>query len=95
MEESLLKQAIPCSYHTSDEEGTAAVSTLHSAVTLSTFHSAKGLEWDVVFCMNLNDDIFPSRKKNEVLAERRLFYVAITRARYQLFLTYSNKEHAL
>ena len=95
MEESLLKQAIPCSYHTSEEEGAAAVSTPHSAVTLSTFHSAKGLEWDVVFCMNLNDDIFPSRKKNEVLAERRLFYVAITRARYQLFLTYSNKEHAL
>ena len=90
VEESLLKQAIPTTYLSAEHEGGQG-----GAITLSTFHSAKGLEWDVVFCMNLNDDVFPSRKNNEVLGERRLFYVGITRARSVLYLTYSNKEQAL
>lgn len=59
---------------------------------LSTVHQAKGLEWDAVFVMNLADNAFPSRyayeEENGLEEERRLFYVAITRARNRLFFTY-------
>ena len=59
---------------------------------LSTVHQAKGLEWDTVFVMNLADNAFPSRyafeEENGLEEERRLFYVAITRARNRLFFTY-------
>jgi hypothetical protein len=65
-------------------------------VTLTTIHASKGLEWDVVFFMNLHDDIFPSRKTDdEIVCERRLFYVGITRAKKHLFLTYSRQERSI
>ena len=65
-------------------------------VILTTIHSSKGLEWDIVFFMNLHDDIFPSRKtEQEIICERRLFYVAITRAKKVLFLTYSRSERSI
>ncbi|HVY72306.1 MAG TPA: ATP-dependent helicase [Verrucomicrobiae bacterium] len=61
-------------------------------VKLSTVHQAKGLEFDVVFIIMLCDGLFPSaRSANSVEGEeeeRRLFYVAITRARQELYLTY-------
>jgi len=63
-------------------------------VTLSTIHQAKGLEWKVVFVVNLNERMFPSARVIEtgelpqMEEERRLFYVAITRARDELYLTY-------
>jgi DNA helicase-2/ATP-dependent DNA helicase PcrA len=61
-------------------------------VRLSTIHQAKGLEFDVVFVIMLCDGLFPSarslmRPENEE-EERRLFYVAVTRARNELYLTY-------
>ncbi|MDR1855988.1 MAG: ATP-dependent helicase [Desulfovibrio sp.] len=59
-------------------------------VVLSTVHSAKGLEWDAVFIIDLVEDRFPSyhAKKDRQLfeEERRLFYVACTRARHRLEL---------
>ena len=65
-------------------------------ITLTTIHASKGLEWDVVFFMNLHDDVFPSRKSDEeIICERRLFYVAITRARKGLYMTYSRHERSL
>jgi len=65
-------------------------------VTLTTIHASKGLEWDVVFFMNLHDDVFPSRKSDEeIICERRLFYVAITRAKKGLYMTYSRHERSL
>lgn len=65
-------------------------------ITLATVHASKGLEWDSVYFMNLHDDIFPSRKTDaDIIAERRLFYVGITRARKELLLTYSKHERAL
>jgi hypothetical protein len=64
--------------------------------TLATIHASKGLEWDIVFFMNLHDDVFPSRKGDEdIIAERRLFYVGVTRARKGLYLTYSRQERSL
>ncbi len=59
-------------------------------IVLSTIHSAKGLEWDVVFIMDLVEDRFPSKysmlKPEEFEEERRLMYVACTRARDRLEL---------
>jgi hypothetical protein len=65
-------------------------------ITLATVHASKGLEWDTVYFMNLHDDVFPSRKTDEdIIAERRLFYVGVTRARKELIMTYSKQERAL
>ncbi len=59
---------------------------------LSTIHQAKGLEFDVVFVIMLCDGLFPSARSIESdegeEEERRLFYVAITRARNELYLSY-------
>ena len=61
-------------------------------MVLSTIHQAKGLEWDAVFVLGLVDGKFPSQRSLEeeggLEEERRLFYVAVTRARRLLFLTY-------
>ena len=61
------------------------------AVKLTTVHQAKGLEYDVVFVIGLADGQFPGRRSIEagdVEEERRLFYVAVTRARNELYLCY-------
>lgn len=61
-------------------------------VILSTIHQAKGLEWDAVFIIHLADTAFPNRRamteEGGMEEERRLFYVAVTRARRNLFLSY-------
>jgi len=61
-------------------------------LVLSTIHQAKGLEWDAVFVMGLVDGRFPNQRALDedggLEEERRLFYVAATRARRHLFLTY-------
>jgi DNA helicase-2/ATP-dependent DNA helicase PcrA len=61
------------------------------ALKLTTVHQAKGLEYDVVFVIGLADGQFPGRRSIEsgdVEEERRLFYVAVTRARNELYLSY-------
>jgi DNA helicase-2/ATP-dependent DNA helicase PcrA len=62
------------------------------AVTLSTVHSAKGLEWDVVFVIWMTDGWFPSSRSydefEDLEEERRLLYVATTRARRHLYFVY-------
>jgi DNA helicase-2/ATP-dependent DNA helicase PcrA len=61
-------------------------------VNLSSVHQAKGLEWRVVFVIWMADGMFPSSRSLEsdsaIEEERRLFYVAVTRARDELYLTY-------
>ena len=61
-------------------------------LVLSTIHQAKGLEWHGVFIMNLAQGSFPHRRSlgssYEIEEERRLFYVAATRAQRKLYLTY-------
>lgn len=68
-----------------------AVDAEEGYVTLSTIHSAKGLEWRVGFLIWVADGRFPgpmSVRAEELEEERRLMYVAITRARDELYLTY-------
>jgi DNA helicase-2/ATP-dependent DNA helicase PcrA len=64
----------------------------NEAVNLSSVHQAKGLEYHTVFVIWLTDGMFPSARSLEtrdaIEEERRLFYVAITRARDELYLTY-------
>jgi DNA helicase-2/ATP-dependent DNA helicase PcrA len=63
-----------------------------AAVTLSTIHAAKGLEWDSVFLAGLNEGLLPISYAKTDLAiyeERRLFYVGITRARKELSLSFA------
>ena len=65
-------------------------------IYLSTFHGSKGLEWDNVFLVRMNDEVFPQQKdEDSILQERRLFYVAVTRARRTLTITYSRQERSL
>ncbi|AGM24810.1 ATP-dependent helicase [Spiroplasma chrysopicola] len=65
------------------------------AVALMTIHNAKGLEKKVVFIIGLNEGIFPSAQAirggaSQMEEERRTFYVAITRAKEQLFISYAD-----
>ena len=67
------------------------------AVRLMTVHASKGLEFDVVFIAGLEEGLFPHQRANEDNTspeeseeERRLFYVALTRARKKVFLSYTN-----
>eukprot|EP00741_Cyanophora_paradoxa_P010954 tig00020553_g10590.t1 len=68
-----------------------------AAVTVSTVHGAKGLEWDTVFVYRLNDGEFPVRNPGEegevdpthLEDERRLVFVAMTRARTELYLSHA------
>lgn len=67
-------------------------------INLMTIHSAKGLEFPCVFVIGLEDGIFPSCRTflstdpKQIEEERRLFYVAITRAEKELFLTYATSR---
>ncbi|MBS3080354.1 ATP-dependent helicase [Candidatus Pacearchaeota archaeon] len=78
----------------------------YSGITLSTIHAIKGLESETVFIIGCNEQNFPCKySENPVIdilkindydkeqEEKRLFYVAISRAKKNLFLTYSGKRH--
>lgn len=68
------------------------VESVKNAVMLMTIHSAKGLEFPVVFVTGLEEGLFPVSSSNgsqeEIEEERRLFYVATTRAKEKLYLSY-------
>ena len=63
------------------------------AITLMTIHMAKGLEFDYTFIVGLEEELFPSQmmlqSRADLEEERRLFYVALTRAKKKLFLSYA------
>ena len=66
-------------------------------VALMTIHLAKGLEFPHVFVVGMEEDLFPSAMsmstRSELEEERRLFYVAITRAEHQAYLTYAQSRY--
>ena len=79
------------------KNGTEEEDVVSGKITLATMHSAKGLEWDHVFVIGVEEGTVPHRrvdapKKSDAIAgdleeERRLFYVAMTRAREQLWMS--------
>jgi DNA helicase-2/ATP-dependent DNA helicase PcrA len=85
--DDLLAQIVLLNGETSDRN----VEPDADAVRLTTVHQAKGLEFAVVFVIGLADGMFPGRRSIEagdVEEERRLFYVAVTRARDELYLCF-------
>ncbi|MEX0652165.1 MAG: UvrD-helicase domain-containing protein [Candidatus Paceibacterota bacterium] len=64
----------------------------NDAVKLMTVHASKGLEFDYVFISGLEEDLFPQQSSDDrdTEEERRLFYVALTRARKKVFLTFAS-----
>lgn len=80
LEKILKEHSIP--YHTKDNEK-------KNGVALYSVHSSKGLEWEVVFIPTLLEGIFPSGiDRDEIEEEKRLYYVACSRAKNYLYLTY-------
>jgi DNA helicase-2/ATP-dependent DNA helicase PcrA len=85
--QELLAQIVLLNGETSDKE----VAPSQDAIKLTTVHQSKGLEYDAVFVIGLADGMFPGRRAIEdgdVEEERRLFYVAVTRAKNELYLCY-------
>jgi DNA helicase-2/ATP-dependent DNA helicase PcrA len=92
-----------------DELDIRAQKEAQGEVSLMTVHASKGLEFDAVFVTGLEQGLFPSERESnqgeserDPEEERRLFYVALTRARKRLFLSfayermkYGSREHAL
>ena len=72
--------------------------TSEKSITLMTMHGAKGLEFDHVFLAGWEEGVFPSKRsieesgKNGLEEERRLAYVALTRARKRIYITYVNQN---
>lgn len=78
------------------DQDSLAVGNQKSGVRLMTVHAAKGLEFANVFISGLEQDLFPhsglGNEKRDTEEERRLFYVALTRAKEKLFLTYAQSR---
>jgi DNA helicase-2/ATP-dependent DNA helicase PcrA len=85
--QELLAQIVLLNGETNDK----GVAADQDAIKLTTVHQSKGLEYDAVFVIGLADGMFPGRRAIEdgdVEEERRLFYVAVTRAKNELYLCY-------
>ncbi|MCL5784348.1 MAG: UvrD-helicase domain-containing protein, partial [Patescibacteria group bacterium] len=84
------------SEYSSDEKRRKKEPFKKAAVTLTTLHQAKGLEWPVVFMVGMEEGLFPHSRcllnPEEMEEERRLCYVGITRAKHQLYLTYTRQR---
>ncbi len=82
-------QAHIAEYNREIEEQSARAMKEEERVSLSTFHSAKGLEYDEVYIVDVNEKIMPYKKavlEEDIEEERRMFYVGMTRARERLYL---------
>ena len=82
--------------HAALESGDEQASEWEDCVQLMTMHSAKGLEYPVVFMCGMEDGLFPHQRSiannNNLEEERRLCYVGITRAKKILYLTYAQQR---
>ncbi len=79
-----------------DYENRNKIQDKHGKVGLYTLHSSKGLEFHTVFIIGANDGVIPSNKADsleEIEAERRLFYVGITRTKKNLHISFTNKKN--
>ncbi len=84
------------SYKRKLEESSGRSGASEDAVTLTTMHSSKGLEYDCVFIIDANEGITPHKRAvfdPDIEEERRMFYVAMTRARRRLNIFYTRKRY--
>ncbi|GAB2593250.1 ATP-dependent DNA helicase UvrD2 [Kribbella endophytica] len=78
-----------------DRRATIQHAPLAEGVTLATLHTAKGLEWECVFIVGAHEGTLPisyAQTPTQVEEERRLFYVGVTRAKQQLFVSWSTSR---
>ena len=78
-----------------DERQRSQHEPVKAAVTLSTMHAAKGLEWDMVFIVGLTEGYLPityAQSESEIREEQRLLYVGLTRARKELTLSWARRD---
>jgi hypothetical protein len=90
VEEALTKAGIPnvCL----EGQGGSRVCKKFGSVCLGTIHKAKGLEWDVVFFINVSDEIIPKMKDSASISDnRKVFYVAVTRPKKELHISFTAK----
>jgi DNA helicase-2/ATP-dependent DNA helicase PcrA len=85
--EELLAQLVLLASESNERDSDEA----HNCLRLTTIHQAKGLEFPIVFVIGLADGLFPLKRTiddGDLEEERRLFYVAVTRAMEELYLSY-------
>lgn len=70
-------------------------STVKAGIALSTIHGSKGLEWDNVHVVGVSEDVLPHRHAEDLEEERRLLYVALSRARRNIAMSYHKKPSSL
>ena len=78
-----------------DERQRSQHEPVKAAITLSTMHAAKGLEWDLVFIVGLTEGYLPityAQNESEIREEQRLLYVGLTRARKELTLSWARRD---
>lgn len=78
-----------------DERQRSQHEPVKEAVTLSTIHAAKGLEWNLVYVVGLTEGYLPisyAVTEQEIREEQRLLYVALTRARFELTLSWARRD---
>ncbi len=90
------KEGVSCEDFLSEAFLVSSEENEEDAVSIMTIHSAKGLEFGVVFLPRLEEEILPHRsaleEDSELEEERRLFYVAVTRAKDRLYLSYTKAK---
>ena len=74
------------------ERGGAQPEEKENAVAVMSMHSAKGLTYDVIFIIGMDEEILPDPDFGDVNEQRRLCYVAMTRARKELFVCHANRR---
>lgn len=95
LEEYLYKAGVPSTVLVTERGNENQIVNKTDTITLTTIHRAKGLEWKTVFLIGLADHHFPEHLNGNIEnmdSERRLFYVAVTRAKEYLYFACNKKE---
>lgn len=95
IEYKLASQKIPTYYIETNQDNIIArqnIQNIRQRVVISTIHGTKGLEFDTIYIVDVNSDIFPNNKCEDIEEDRRLLYVAITRAKNKLTICYEGQR---
>jgi hypothetical protein len=98
LESLLASKNIPTFYIESNDDNIMTkqnIQDIKERVILSTIHGTKGLEFDNVLLIDVNSNVFPSNKCKDIEEERRLLYVAITRAKSKLYICYDERQPSI